>query len=473
MTQTTEIKDKLLFQRKSAWEGLSEARKKDVFGFSEDYKKFMDASKTEREFIRNTVEILKNLGFLSLKNAYETGQKLYAGDKVWFSRDEKTLVCAVIGKKALRNGIHMVGSHVDCTRLDLKPLPLYESTELAYLKTHYYGGLRKHQWINVPLALHGTVIRADGEKIHITIGEAENDPVLVITDLLPHLASEQNEKKLSEAYPGESLNLLIGSMPYSEENIPQKVKLSILHHLHDKYGLAERDFITAELEAVPAGKARDVGLDLSMVGAYGQDDRVCSYAGLMALTHASLGERTILCYLSDKEEIGSVGNTGAQSDILEYAVSLLIELTEAKPRAIKVRDVLHHSTMLSGDVNAAFDPNYKTMFEKNNSIFLGNGVGIEKYTGSRGKSGASDASCELMHRIIRILDQNDIRWQVGELGKVDAGGGGTISKFAAALGIDVLDIGVPLLSMHAPFEIASKVDIYMCYLAFKAFYESI
>lgn len=466
--------ENLFYKRTNAWADVGNDNGTDILNYCNEYSEFLDNSKTEREFTDNTVELLEKEGFISIQNAFESNQKLYAGDKVYYVGGNKSVVMAKIGKMSVLKGMNMIGCHIDSPRLDLKPIPIFEDTDLAFMKTHYYGGIRKYQWLSIPLALHGVIIKSDGEKINVRIGEDEDDPVFVITDLLPHLASAHNQKKLGEAFPGESLNVLAGSVPLDDNNdIKHKVKLRVLDLLNKKYGIIERDLINAELEIVPAVKARDVGLDRGLLGAYGQDDRVCSYAALKAILNAGITEKTGICYLSDKEEIGSVGNTGAQSDMLEYFVGMLVYLTEENSNDIKVKQALYNSTMLSGDVSAAVDPSFKSVYEKTNSVYLGQGVGIAKYTGSRGKAGASDASCELLQKITSLLDDKGIKWQIGELGKVDAGGGGTIAKFAAKLGIDVLDIGVPLLGMHSPFEVASKVDIYLCYQAFLAFYESI
>jgi len=463
----------LFYQTKNAWESIGETETGEINGYCTEYAAFLDSSKTEREFTANAIAYLEENGFISLGNALETGQKLHPGDKVFYDAGNKALAAAVIGSGELKDGINMVGSHIDSPRLDLKPNPLYEDNEVALMKTHYYGGVRKYQWLSVPLALHGVIIREDGARVNVNIGEEDNDPVFVITDLLPHLASKQNDKKLGEAFEGEALNILVGSVPMKHDEIKQKVKLRVLNLLNNKYKITEKDFINAELEVVPALKARDVGLDRGLMGAYGHDDRVCSYAALKALVDAGIPDKTTLCFLSDKEEIGSVGKTGAQSDLLEYIVSIILNLATEGASDLDVKQCLYKSVMLSGDVNAAFDPAYKTVYDKRNSVFLGKGVGIAKYTGARGKSGASDASAELMHGITKMLDENGIPWQVGELGKVDAGGGGTIAKFAAKLGIDVVDIGVPLLGMHSPYEIASKIDIFMCYRAFKSFYKTV
>ena len=462
----------LFYKRKNAWKVLSETDLNETTAFCEEYKSFLDISKTEREFTDNTVELLTSEGFISLKNAFETDQKLHPGDKVYYVGRNRSVLMAVIGRDSLLKGINIVGTHIDSPRLDLKPMPVFEEMELAYFKTHYYGGVRKYQWLSIPLALHGTIVKGDGTKVSVNIGEDEDDPVFIITDLLPHLAQEQNGKKLSEAFPGESLNVLAGSVPFEETEIKQTVKLRVLNLLNMKYQITEKDLINAELQIVPAFKARDVGLDRGLIGSYAHDDRVCSYAGLRAILSAGLSQKTTICYLADKEEIGSVGNTGAQSDMLEYFVGMMLHLTEEKSSDILLKQSLYNSTMLSGDVNAAYDPAFKTVYEKNNTVYLGKGVGIAKYTGSRGKSGASDASCELMQKVTGMLDEAGIVWQVGELGKVDAGGGGTIAKFAAKLGMEVLDIGVPLLGMHSPFEVASKVDIFMCYKAFTTFLQS-
>lgn len=465
--------EELFYKRKNAWQTLGKKGLEETTEFCEEYKEFLDLSKTEREFTSNTVELLDKLGFISLKNAFETGQKIHPGDKVYYVGGNKSVIMSIVGKESILKGINMVGTHIDSPRLDLKPIPLYEEMELAYLKTHYYGGVRKYQWLSIPLSIHGSIIKKDGSEVKICIGESDDDPVFIITDLLPHLAKEQSGKKLSEAFPGESLNILTGSIPFEDDDIKQTVKLKVLEYLNTEYDITEKDFINAEIQIVPALKAKDIGFDRGLIGSYAHDDRVCSYSALRAILSAGMCEKTTLCYLADKEEIGSVGNTGAQSDMLEYFTAMLLDLTEENSSDVRLKQVMYNSTMLSGDVSAAFDPAFKNVYEKNNSVFLGKGVGISKYTGSRGKGGSSDASAELMYKITNLLDEKGIVWQVGELGKIDEGGGGTIAKFAAKLGLEVLDIGVPLLGMHSPYEVASKADIYMCYKAYEAFYQSI
>ena len=375
----------------------------------------------------------------------------------------------MIGKKPVSEGISILGSHIDAPRLDLKQNPLYEDTELAFFKTHYYGGIKKYQWLTIPLAIHGVVVKGDGTSVEIVIGEDEDDPVFNITDLLPHLAREQMQKKMSEAVTGEGLNVLLGSMPYKDDKVKEKVKLSILSILNKRYGIMEEDFQSAELEIVPAQKARDVGFDKSMVGGYGQDDRVCAYPALRALLDTEAPERTVVCLLTDKEEIGSMGNTGAKSSLLVDFVANIIALTEDAYSDLKLRSCFSRSKMLSADVNAAVDPNYESVYEKRNATYLGHGIVLQKYTGARGKYDSSDASAEFFGEIRKLFNDNGIMWQTGELGKVDEGGGGTIAQFAANLGIDVLDCGIAVLSMHSPFEITSKIDIYMTYNAYKVF----
>ncbi|MDN5348453.1 MAG: hypothetical protein PWP65_2018 [Clostridia bacterium] len=449
---------------KSAWERLDAREKERVFAFCEGYKDFLTRAKTEREAIEAALELAGRRGFKSLDGIKgpEPGTKFYLE---WRG---KVALLGVWGQAPLEKGLHLVGAHVDAPRLDLKPQPLYEEAGLAMFKTHYYGGIKKYQWTALPLALHGVVILHDGRKINIKIGEDPGDPVLAISDLLPHLAKDQMKKPLEEAFSGDDLNLVIGNLPYADEEVKEKVKLAILDQLHRQYGLVEEDFISAELELVPAGPARDLGLDRSMIGAYGQDDRVCAYTALQAILELERPERTALVLLVDKEEIGSTGNTGAQSRFLALAV------TELAGRAgsadiLSVSRVLASSRAISADVTAALDPTYEGVYDKRNVALLGRGVVLSKYSGSRGKYEANDASAEFMGYLRRLFNAAGVIWQTGELGKVDAGGGGTIAKYLAYFGLDVADCGPALLSMHAPLEIASKVDVYQAYRAYSAF----
>lgn len=395
---------------------------------------------------------------------------LKAGDKVYYINREKSMYLAVIGEDNIENGINIIGAHADSPRLDLKPNPLYEDGGFAYFKTHYYGGIKKYQWTTIPLSLHGIIVKANGEKITINIGEDENDPIFTITDLLPHLAQEQMERKLKDGVSGEDLNLLIGSIPYSNEGAEQ-VKLNILNLLNQKYGITEVDFLSSELEIVPAMKCRSLGFDSSMVAGYGQDDKICVYTELTALVDMKkIPARTAVCIISDKEEIGSMGNTGMESHVFDTFVSeLLNKLGVNRPNLLD--KVFCNSKMLSADVDAGVDPIYANVSEKNNASYLGRGIGLNKYTGARGKSGASDANAEFVAEIRNIFETNDVRYQIGELGKVDIGGGGTIAYILANKGIDVIDCGVPVLSMHAPYEVTSKFDLYEAYRGYKAFWE--
>lgn len=438
--------------------------KEEAFAYCEDYKVFLNAAKTEREFVVQTEALLKDAGY----QPYERGKKYQPGDKVYYVNKKKSLIMSTFGKRPLEDGLRMNAAHIDSPRLDLKPNPMYEKSELAYVKTHYYGGIRKYQWVTIPLALHGVVIKKDGEAVEICIGEKEGDPVFCITDLLPHLSAEQNERKLNQGIKGEELNVVIASLPYEcgDEELKECVKLQALAILNQTYGITEKDFLRAELELVPAVKAVDVGLDRSLVGAYGQDDRVCAYTAITAETQAREPEFTTVTILADKEEIGSVGNTGLDSDFVLHYIEDLAEAAGAN-----VRTVLEHSLCLSSDVNAAYDPTFPQVYEERNSCYLNKGCGLTKYTGARGKSGSSDASAETMAKVIQILDEAGVYWQSGELGAVDAGGGGTVALYVAHMGVDVVDLGVPLLSMHAPFELASKLDIYNTYKAFCAFYK--
>ena len=468
-TEGQKLQEKLSYKQQTIWDKASDDEIKKSFDFSEEYKHFLDISKTEREFTSNAKNLASNAGFISLDELIKNNTKAKPGTKVYHVNRNKSAVFAVIGKKPLEEGVNILGAHIDSPRIDLKQNPLYQDTELAYFKTHYYGGLKKYQWLTIPLAIHGIVIKGDGTPVEIVIGENEDDPVFNITDLLPHLAKEQMQKKMSEAITGEGLNLLLGSIPYKDEKVKDKVKLNILNILNKRYGIVEEDFQSAELEIVPAQRARDVGFDKSMVGGYGQDDRVCAYPALKAVLDISIPERTAVCLLTDKEEIGSMGNTGAQSNLLSDFLANLVALTSSDYSDLKVRSCLSKSKMLSADVNAAVDPNYDNVYEKRNATYLGRGIVLQKYTGSRGKYDASDASAEFVGEVRKLFNDNNISWQTGELGKVDEGGGETIAQYAANLGIDVLDCGIAVLSMHSPFEITSKVDIYTTYKAYKVF----
>ena len=393
---------------------------------------------------------------------------LKPGDKIYFVNRNKSMYLAIIGTEKIEDGLHIIGSHVDSPRLDLKPNPLYENTEMAYFKTHYYGGIKKYQWTTIPLSIHGTIVKTNGEKIDVNIGEDENDPIFTITDLLPHLAQDQMVKKLKDGINGEDLQLLVGSMPYGKEG-KEQVKLNILNILNKKYGIVEADLTSTEIELVPAFKARSLGFDESMVAAYGQDDKVCAYTSLAALMELENVKNTAVCILSDKEEIGSMGNTGMESQMFDFFISEILNKMQVN-RPNLLERVFCFSKMLSSDVDAGFDPIYASVSDKTNAGFLGKGISLNKYTGARGKSGASDANAEYVAWIRNILEKNDISYQVAELGKVDIGGGGTIAFIIANKGADVIDCGVPVLSMHAPYEVTSKYDIYSAFKTYKAFW---
>ena len=452
-------REELFTAKKNAYDIVGEAEKTQTENYCQGYKTFLDAAKTEREAVNEAVGMAEAAGF----KPYTSGMKLMAGLKIYSNVRGKALMLAVIGTSPLSDGVNIAGAHVDAPRLDLKQLPMYEDGELAFFKTHYYGGIKKYQWVTLPLALHGIVIRKDGSAIDITLGEDENDPIFTITDLLPHLGKEQSKKTLGEAFTGENLNILIGSRPTGAEKETDRVKHTILQILNEKYGIAEDDFLSAELEAVPVSRARDVGFDRSMIGAYGQDDRSCVYAALQAIIDIATPKKTAVCVLADKEEVGSDGVSGMQSAVFE---SFMEDLCDSQN--VKLRHCFEKSFCLSADVCNAFDPNFPEVSEKRNSAKLNYGMGLLKFTGSGGKSGSSDASAEVVAMLRRVFDNNDVLWQMAELGKVDQGGGGTIAKYMANRNIDTIDAGVPVLSMHAPYEITSKLDCYMTYKGIKA-----
>ncbi len=454
------LQEKLCMKKKNGLLTADENTVKETQSYCEEYKNFLNKAKTEREAVEYVSAAAEKNGFVPFKK----GMKLKSGDKVYYVNREKAVILAVIGKEPVSEGVHLAAAHIDSPRLDLKQNPLYENEETAYFKTHYYGGIKKYQWATIPLSLHGVIVKADGTKVKVCVGEDENDPVFCVSDLLPHLAQEQMKRPAAELIRGEELNIIIGSQPYRDDDISEKVKLNILSILNEKYGITEEDFLSAELEAVPAFKAKDVGFDRSLIGSYGHDDRVCAYTAFSALMDCGEVSKTAVVILTDKEETGSDGNTGLRSSYLKYFIYDLAECF-----GVDGRTVLSHSECLSADVNAAFDPTFPDVNEKRNAAFINKGVCITKYTGARGKSGTSDASAEFAGRVRMLMDSNNVIWQTGELGKVDAGGGGTVAAYIANLDVDTIDMGVPVISMHAPYEIVSKLDVYMTYKAFYAF----
>ncbi len=464
-TEGQKLAEKLLTQKKNGWEGLTDPEKRKIMKFSEGYINYLNNGKIEREIIKESREIAEAHGFKPLSSF----KKLKAGDKVYYINRAKNIILAVIGKEKLENGINVVGAHTDSPRLDLKPNPLYEDTDFAYLKTQYYGGIKKYQWVTIPLSMHGVVALKNGKTIDVKIGDEGDDLTFVITDLLPHMGRHQMEKRASEVIEGENLTLLVGSMPISDEKVKEKVKLNTMAILNEKYGITEEDFLSAELEIVPAFNAKSLGLDKSMVGGYGQDDKVCSYCALMSICETEMPTKTAVCLLVDKEEIGSVGNTGMESLAFETFLGELINLCGESNTPNILHRLYQHSAMLSADVDGAFDPLYASVADKRNASFFGYGVGMNKYTGGRGKSSANDANAEFVAKIRKLFDDNKVRFQIAELGKVDEGGGGTIAYILANKGMDVIDCGTPVLSMHSPYETTSKFDVYHSYLAYKAF----
>ena len=450
-------REALCYAPKNGYDRLTAEDEAALQRYCEDYKRFLDAGKTERECVSEAIRQAEAKGF----RPFVRGMELKSGDKIYRSNRGKSLMLAVVGSRPLSEGVNIGAAHIDSPRLDLKPNPLYEDSELAYFKTHYYGGLRKYQWVSIPLELHGVVARKDGSVVEVAIG----DPLFTINDLLPHLGVEQSKKPLSEAIPAETLNILVGSRPFRDDEGAERVKLAVLDLLHQKYGITEEDFISAELEVVPAFRAVDIGFDRSLIGAYGHDDRVCAYAEFAALLELEIPSRTAVCILADKEEIGSEGVSGMQSAAFDTFMSDLCD-----SQKVPLKTCYEKSFCLSADVTAAYDPNYADVYEKRNSARINYGMGLCKYTGARGKSGASDASAEVVAYVRRILDEAGVFWQMAELGKVDAGGGGTVACFMANRDIDTLDAGVPVLAMHAPFETVSKLDCYMTYKGMKAVY---
>jgi len=461
------MNENLLYERKNGFVGMKEDEKAKIYDFCEEYRSALTMAKTEREYCSMTVKMLESAGFTSI----DKKETLNAGDRVYSVNRSKGIIAFVIGTEPIKNGVNIVGAHIDSPRLDLKPKPLYEDNGIAFLKTHYYGGIRKYQWYNIPLSLHGVVVKKDGTSINISVGEDENDPIFCITDLLPHLASQYSGKKLNDAFDAEKLNVVVGNIP-CEDTDKDKVKYGVMKLLNEKYDICEADLMSSELELVPAFPARDLGFDRSMISGYGHDDRVCAYTATRAIIDTKKPAKTAVCLLVDKEEIGSMGNTGMQSRNFENVLAKVCNLCDGKYTELTLRECLSNSQCLSADVGAAYDPNFPEVYERNNSSFINEGLLLTKYTGARGKSGSSDASAEFVAKIRGIFEDNGVVWQLGELGKTDIGGGGTIAQFVANLDVDVIDCGVALLGMHSPNEIAGKFDIYMAYKGYKAFMNS-
>jgi aspartyl aminopeptidase len=456
--ETKELKEQLFYKKASVYEKASPEAIDAAYDFAVDYMKYLDDAKTEREAVDASIIIAEAAGF----KPYSIGQKLNVGDKCYYNNRGKNLFLFTIGSENLEEGIRISAAHIDSPRIDLKQVPLYEDEGMSFFKTHYYGGIRKYQWLATPLAIHGVVVKADGTSVNVVIGEDESDPVLYINDLLPHLAHGRDSKPVGSFIDGEKLNVLAGSRPYGDED--NAVKLNTMRILNEKYGIVEEDFLTAELSIVPAQKARDVGLDRSLIGAYGHDDRVCAYPALKAIIDCADSKHTLMCILADKEETGSDGNTGMQCDFMLDLIDEIALSCGANPRIVRA-----NSKCLSADVSAAYDPNFAEVFEKRNSALLSHGVVLTKYTGSRGKGGTNDANAEFVGFVRQAMSEYGVIWQSGELGRVDVGGGGTVAKFISKHNIDVVDLGVPVIAMHAPFEVISKVDLYESYRAFCAF----
>lgn len=461
------LKEKLFLNKKNGWIGKTEDEKKEIFKFSDEYMYYLNNGKTEKEIVEISKDILLKNGFRDISEYNE----LHAGDKVFFENRQRNLFAAVIGEAPMEDGLKIIAAHADSPRIDLKQNPLYESSGFSLLKTHYYGGIRKYQWASIPLSMHALFVKSNGEKINVVWGENDEESAFVISDLPPHLSQGQNERKLKEGITGEELNILVGTIPYEDTKISEKIKLNILKILNEKYGITEVDFTSSEIEFVPAFKARSIGFDSSMVASYGQDDKVCCYTALRGILNVTNPRRTAICVLTDREEVGFIGNTGMETKILEKFVAEILDKTNQN-RPNMIERVFSNSEVLSADVTAAYDPTFPDVFEKRNSAELGKGICISKYGGVAGKSRGSEASAEFVAKVRNVFENANVQYQAAELGKVDKGGGGTIAYTLANRGMDVLDCGVPIMAMHAPFEITSKSDIYETYKAYEAFYKN-
>lgn len=460
MKDAKTLSEELFYTKKSVYQAADDAVVDGAYAFATPYAAFLDAAKTEREAVKESIRIAEEAGF----KPYTFGMKLNAGEKYYYNNCGKNLFLFTVGSEPIENGVRISAAHIDSPRLDLKQCPLYEEGGMSFFKTHYYGGIRKYQWVATPLALHGVISKADGTNVEVSIGEDDNDPVFYINDLLPHLGHQQEKQPLGEAIPGEKLNILIGSRPYDKSGDSDSIKLNTMRLINEKYGIKEDDFLSAELEVVPAFKARDIGFDRSMIGAYGHDDRVCAYPALRAIIDAADSKHTLMCILADKEEIGSEGNTGMQCELMQDLINEIANALGGNPAVVRA-----NSKCLSADVSAAYDPNFADVFEKRNTPLLSAGVVLTKFTGARGKSGTNDASAEFIGWLRGVMENAGVVWQAGELGKVDCGGGGTVAKYISKHNISTVDLGVPVISMHAPYEVIAKVDLYEAYRAFVAF----
>ncbi len=462
-----ELNKLISYERKSAWK----ENEQPSLEFSKGYMQFLDAAKTERECVAEAVASAKEKGFQDLAQQIASGKKIQKGEKFFYNHQNKCVILFVMGQAPLSKGMNITAAHIDSPRLDLKAVPFYEDANLAMMKTHYYGGIKKYQWTAVPLSMHGVIYTSEGNRIDVSIGENDDDPVFFVSDLLVHLAADQMAKTAALAVTGEQLNVIVGNIPFEDEEIKTKVKFNAIKILHDTYGLKEEDFMSAEIEIVPAGKARHVGFDRSMIAAYGHDDRVCAYPALQGIFDIQDPIRTCVCILADKEEIGSVGSTGLEGKFFENILAEVIELSSDSYSELELKRAMANSYVLSMDVSSAYDPNFPEAFDRGNTGFVGNGAIIEKYSGVRGKAGSNDAHSEYLHKIMKLFNDNNVPYQTGELGKVDQGGGGTVAYMLANYGAYTVDYGVGVLSMHAPYELISKADLYSAYLGSKCFYQ--